>query len=128
MIVTAFGSVATTTFDELGVGADAAGAALAEATGAEGAADGAGAGGGADADAAGAGEGLSSHATRDNAIQTREAALFVLMWRASSPRERERHKDRARPGVRIVVASYANRTFEKPGATIAVIRTGFRIP
>jgi hypothetical protein len=66
--VTAFGSVATATFDELGAGEDAVGATLAEATGAEGAADGIGAGGDGDADAAGEGAGLSSHATMDNAM------------------------------------------------------------
>jgi len=92
--VTAFGSVATTTFDALGGGAD--GAALAEATGAE--ADAVGAAGAlADADAdtgegAGAGEGFSSHATRENAMQTRKAAFLVLMQRASSPREHENDK------------------------------------
>ena len=84
MTVTAFGSVAKTTFDALGVGAD--GAALAEATGADGAADGIGAGGVADAAAEGAGEGLSSHATRDSAMQRREAAFFVLMRRIFAAR------------------------------------------
>lgn len=83
MIVTALGSVAMTRFDELGAGAEAVGAALAEATGADGGADGVGAGADTDAEGDGAGD-LSSHATRNNATQTIEATL-VLMGGASSP-------------------------------------------